>query len=146
MRYNSIGKANVKSEIRGMIAINPRVSVSAVALEYKISRITARRWMEEVNNDRLELLNEIDLKRELAHLQEMKDFYISALTDIHNGICRDYRKNHAVNLGLVKTGWQIEKDMFQLKLDIFSRGTVNNQVNIIGDKVGVAVNLNNSKG
>lgn len=143
MRISEDDKALIKGEIGRQLALRSMVNQSEISRQHKISRVTVKRWIGEIRQEQLKTLDKEVLEYELWRLSEIGRNYVRHLEKIHYNMHYMHKVNHGVELGLIRTAWNIDKETFQLKLDLFSR--LANRTPLIDQKIGIAVNVNQNQ-
>lgn len=122
-----------------MAVYNPNITVTEVAEALKISRVTAAKWLSELREEQVRELDKDTWKRELWRLEQLGTEYIKQLSYLHADLNHLWDKYPHVILGLIKSQWQIQKEIYELKLSLYSQGkspTTVNSINI-SNLVGV---------
>jgi len=128
-----------------MVAYRPDVTQCQIAQTFGITRITARKWLEEIREEQIRTIDKESLKRELWRLEEKAKEYLLLLTYLRSDINHLYDKFPHVILGIIKTGWMIEKELFELKFDLYSRqleADDSRKIDLINQKMGMATIVN----
>ncbi|MFC1790168.1 hypothetical protein ACFLZP_01640 [Patescibacteria group bacterium] len=143
-----IARANkklIKSQVKNLVVAYPKTTQTHIARTFGISRVTAKKWLEEIRDEQIQRIEAETRRAELWRLGEKGKEYVKLLMLLRADVKHFYYKFPHVILGIVKAQWQIEKEIYQLKLDLYSRELSEREkqkIRTIDQKIGIATVVN----
>jgi hypothetical protein len=145
MRVNSEDRQFIKTKLKALVLIGSKINQSELAKIYTISRPTIKKWIQEVRTEQIREIEANTLSEELRLLEEKSKRYAFVLNQILTDYNHIWPDNVPSLLNLIKLQWSIEKDVFILKLGLFSKKLSEEQiykVNVVNNNLA----LNNKFG
>jgi hypothetical protein len=141
MRINELDKKGIKRAMR-LFATYGKVNHSEIAKNYGISRVTTKKWFEEIRNEQLQEIDRNTLKTELWRLEQKAKDYGFNIEQLSGDLKHHYDKFPYALLDCFKSQWEIDKELFLIKLDLYTRILSLEdrlRINAVDQKVNVVV-------
>jgi hypothetical protein len=115
-----------------------KINQSEIAKQYGVSRPTIKKWIKEIRDEQIREIETNTLSEEIRLLEEKSKRYAVILSEIQSEYFHIWPDNIPSLLNLIKLQWNIEKDVFTLKLGLLAKKLTEEQlykVNTINTKL-----------
>lgn len=143
-----MGKTNrkiLKIQMRALITTQPKITQTRMCELFGVSRPTIKRWLSEVQEEQIAKVDQKSLNTEMWRMQERAREYLIRLEELDEESKQRYYFNRpiAAAVRMVQLSWDIEKDLFQLRLNLYATGNKAINVNNIDNRIGIGtMNVN----
>ncbi|MGA2911748.1 MAG: hypothetical protein ABSE17_03915 [Candidatus Levyibacteriota bacterium] len=137
------GKKILKLQMRALVTTQPKVTQTRMCELFGVSRPTIRKWLDEVREEQLAKIDQQSLRTEIWRMQERAREYLIRLEELDAETKQRFYYDRPVSaiLRMIQLSWEIEKDLFKLRLDLYSAENSKANLNIgtIDQRIGIGM-------
>lgn len=131
MRISTEDKAYIKNNIKALSLRTPKLNQSELCRTYKVSRPTIKKWLNEIRDEQIRAIEPYVLEEEMRILEEKSKRYLDIMQKIHIEYFHYWHHNLSSLINLFKLSWTIDKDVFFLKLSLYTKALSPEQKKVV---------------